>query len=236
MERLRSLKSRRIMNIEATLRALVAVGATRVLWLLVTLSVIALSVILERLLFFWRTRADTDALRSELQRCLAARLSGNIERLRGDGASLEARIIDAGLAARSAPEAEQLMIGEAQLQRLRSEKSLAFLGTLGNNAPFVGLLGTVFGIIGAFQQLDHARGQVTSGLMAQIGEALVSTAVGLLVALPAVATYNAFQRAIQVRLQRGDALGRELVAHLHRTGQNADTGVREAYVKLAVSE
>jgi biopolymer transport protein ExbB len=224
------------MNIEATLKALVALGATWVLWVLVLLSVLALSVILERLVFFWRTRVDVQALRSELRRGLAAHRLADVERLLDDGASLEARILGAGLAARSAPEAEQLMVAEAQLQRLRSEKTLAFLGTLGNNAPFVGLLGTVLGIIGAFQQLEHARGQVTAGLMAQIGEALVSTAVGLLVALPAVAMYNAFQRAIQVRLQRGDALGRELIAHLHRVEQGGDSSVPASGSKLAVGE
>ncbi len=224
------------MNIETTLKALVAFGATWVLWLLVALSVLALSVILERLVFFWRTRVDAGKLRAELKRGLTARRLGDLAQLLGEATSLEARIVGAGLGARSAPEAEQLMLAEAQLQRLRSEKSLAFLGTLGNNAPFVGLLGTVLGIIGAFQQLEHARGQVTSGLMAQIGEALVSTAVGLLVALPAVATYNAFQRAIQVRLQRGDALGRELIAHLHRLEPSGEASVPESGPKRLAGE
>ncbi len=202
------------MNIEATLNGLVALGATWVLWLLLALSVLALAVMLERLVFFLRTRVDTTALRAELNRGLAARELAQVERLLRTSNSLEARIVAAGLGCSSAPEAEQRMAGEAQLQRLRCEQHLAFLGTLGNNAPFVGLLGTVLGIIGAFHQLNQARGQLTAGLMAQIGEALVATAVGLVVALPAVATYNAFQRAIQVRLNRGDALGRELLAHL----------------------
>jgi biopolymer transport protein ExbB len=223
------------MNIEAALKALVALGATWVLWVLIALSVLALSVILERVVFFWRTRVDIEALRSALKRSLFAQRLGDVEQLLRHGTSLEARIVGAGLGAISAAEAEQLMLGEAQLQRLRSEKSLAFLGTLGNNAPFVGLLGTVLGIIGAFQQLDQARGQVTSGLMAQIGEALISTAVGLLVALPAVATYNAFQRAIQIRLQRGDALGRELIAHLHRLALEG-ASVPESGQKLAAGE
>lgn len=223
------------MNIEAALKALVTLGASWVLWVLIALSVVALSVILERLVFFWRTRVDIEALRSALKRGLVAQRPGDVEQLLRHGTSLEARIVGAGLGALSAAEAEQLMLAEAQLQRLRSEKSLAFLGTLGNNAPFVGLLGTVLGIIGAFQQLDQARGQVTSGLMAQIGEALISTAVGLLVALPAVATYNAFQRAIQVRLQRGDALGRELIAHLHRL-EPAGASVPESGRKLAAGE
>jgi biopolymer transport protein ExbB len=223
------------MNIEVALKALVTLGATWVLWVLIALSVLALSVILERLVFFWRTRVDAEALRSELKRGLIAQRLDDVEQLLRGGTSLEARIVGAGIGAVSAPEAEQLMLAEAQLQRLRSEKSLAFLGTLGNNAPFIGLLGTVLGIIGAFQQLDQARGQVTSGLMAQIGEALISTAVGLLVALPAVATYNAFQRAIQVRLQRGDALGRELIAHLHRLEPHG-AGVPESGQKLAAGE
>lgn len=223
------------MNIEVALKALVTLGATWVLWVLIALSVVALSVILERLVFFWRTRTDVEALRSELKRGLLAHRLDDVERVLRGGTSLEVRIVGAGIGALSAPEAEQLMLAEAQLQRLRSEKSLAFLGTLGNNAPFIGLLGTVLGIIGAFQQLDQARGQVTSGLMAQIGEALISTAVGLLVALPAVATYNAFQRAIQVRLQRADALGRELVAHLHRPDPHG-ASVPESGQKLAAGE
>ena len=202
------------MNIEATLNGLVALGATWVLWLLLALSVLAVAVMLERLTFFLRTRVDAAALRVELNRGLASRQLAHVERLLRASNSLEAQIVAAGIGASSAPEAEQRMAAEAQLQRLRSEHNLAFLGTLGNNAPFIGLLGTVLGIIGAFHQLNQARGQITAGLMAQIGEALVATAVGLVVALPAVATYNAFQRSIQVRLNRGDALGRELLAYL----------------------
>ena len=50
--------------------------------------------------------------------------------------------------------------------------------------------------------------------MAEVGEALVATAIGILVALPAVAFFNAFQRVIKARLAQADALGRELIAHL----------------------
>ena len=77
-------------------------------------------------------------------------------------------------------------------ERLRYERGLAFLGTLGNNAPFVGLFGTVLGIIRAFHDLAGNSLQGSQAVMAGIAEALVATAVGLLVALPAVATYNAF--------------------------------------------
>jgi biopolymer transport protein ExbB/TolQ len=98
--------------------------------------------------------------------------------------------------------------------RLAMERNLAFLGTLGNNAPFLGLLGTVIGIVRAFRELAHSKGQVSAALMAEIGEALVATAVGLLVALPAIVLFNVFQRLIRARLGRADALSGEVMAHL----------------------
>jgi biopolymer transport protein ExbB len=76
-------------------------------------------------------------------------------------------------------------------------------------------LGTVIGIIGAFHQLDASAGRLSAGLMAEIGEALIATAVGLVVALPAVATFNLFQRIIRVRLSRASALGREVLAYFY---------------------
>lgn len=203
------------MNINGALQSLVTFGATWVLWLLLGLSALSVAVMIERLIFFLRTSTDSAELRAQLNRCLGQNELAQVKRQLDESSSLEARIVGAGAAATCPEEAEERMAGEAQLQRLRSERNLAFLGTLGNNAPFIGLLGTVLGIIGAFAQLDLAAGQLTTGLMAQIGEALIATAVGLLVALPAVAAYNAFQRTIQVRLNRGDALGRELIAHLH---------------------
>jgi biopolymer transport protein ExbB len=97
---------------------------------------------------------------------------------------------------------------------MHMERNLAFLGTVGNNAPFVGLLGTVIGIIRAFHSLDESQGKITAGLMADIGEALVATAIGILVALPAVAAFNYFQRLIKTRLARGSALGSHIVSYL----------------------
>ncbi len=106
------------------------------------------------------------------------------------------------------------MAGATQLARLQMEKRLAFLGTLGANAPFIGLLGTVIGIVRSFALLEKTAGSMSSGLMAEVGEALVATAIGILVALPAVAFFNAFQRVIKARLARADALGRDVLTHL----------------------
>jgi biopolymer transport protein ExbB len=191
------------------------IGAGWVLWLLIGLSVLSVAIVIERSLFFYHTRINALQFRKQLKSALAAgELELVLNRL-GQSLSLEACVVGAGACASCPAEAEERMAAEAQMQRLLSERYLAFLGTLGNNAPFIGLLGTVIGIIGAFGQLEVSGGQLTAGLMANVGEALVATAVGLLVALPAVAAYNAFQRAIQVRLNRADALGRELIAHMH---------------------
>ena len=106
------------------------------------------------------------------------------------------------------------MRGEQQVARLTMERNLAFLGTLGNNAPFIGLLGTVIGIVRAFRELSRAKGQMSTALMAEIGEALIATAVGLLVALPAIALFNIFQRSIRARSSRAEALSGEVLAYL----------------------
>jgi biopolymer transport protein ExbB len=203
------------MNIQGIFAALVHMGATWVLWLLVLLSVLAVSVILERVVFFWTTKVDVETIRAQLNRAISQEDLRSVRRRLDESPSVEARIVAATIECQSPAEAEERMAAESQLQRLRSEKNLAFLGPLGNNAPFIGLLGTVVGIIGAFAELDASAGRLTTGLMAEIGEALVATAVGLLVALPAVAAFNLFQRAITIRLAQGDALARQFVAHLH---------------------
>ena len=109
------------------------------------------------------------------------------------------------------------------LERRKLERGLAFLGTLGNNAPFVGLFGTVVGVIHAFEELGHAApghgasaaGQVASqAVMASIAEALVATAIGLLVALPAVAAYNYFQRRVNGILAGSEVLSNLVLAYL----------------------
>ena len=129
-------------------------------------------------------------------------------------------MVRAGLADRpgDAVATEQRMMAAATRARLAMERRLAFLGTLGANAPFLGLLGTVVGIVRSFRALDVSGGKVSAGLMAEVGEALVATAIGILVALPAVAAFNAFQRVIKVRLARAEALGRTVLAAFRPEG------------------
>lgn len=201
------------MDIEQALNAFTMLGARWVLLALLALSVAGATVAIERAVFFVTSRDDVPQLQLELRRLLARGELVRAQRRLEESPSFEARIAAAGLGARGAGSAEERMAGESALARLRMEASLTYLGTLGNNAPFVGLLGTVIGIIGAFHELGAGVGQVSAGLMAEIGEALVATAVGLVVALPAVAAYNLYQRLIKTRLGRADALGREVLAY-----------------------
>jgi len=204
------------MNIQERLTAFAMLGATWVMWLLVVLSIIGLAIVLERAYYLITSRDDIRALKNDLLRLLQ---SGDVEGARkrlARSRSFEARVAAAGLLSvdEGAASAEQRIESESKLAKVQMERNLAFLGTVGNNAPFVGLLGTVIGVIRAFHSLDQSAGQITSGLMSQIGEALVATAIGILVALPAVAFFNFFQRVIRTRLARADALGGDVLAFM----------------------
>lgn len=203
------------MNIDLIFGKIADLGATWVLWALLALSVAGLAIIVERAVCFWTTRDDIPSLSAELARLISGGHWQKAEKLLSESPSFEAKVALAALGHEDPASADQLMLGESQNARLELERYLPFLGTVGSNAPFVGLLGTVVGIIGAFQKLDQSRGAWTDGLMSEIGEALIATAVGLLVALPAIAAFNVFRSVVQTRLTRADALRRVVLGQLH---------------------
>ena len=197
--------------------------ASWVMWILIVLSVASVLVTVERALFFRSIRDDIRELSGELDGLLrAGRHREALERL-SRSPSAEAAAAAAGL--RSADlgpvAAEKSVAGALALERSRMERGLAFLGTLGNNAPFIGLLGTVIGIVEAFDVLGRpealsATGSLApQGIMSSIAEALVATAVGLFVAIPAVAAFNYFQRRIATIMARSEALTNVVLAHLN---------------------
>jgi biopolymer transport protein ExbB len=207
------------MDIQQRLTAFALLGATWVMWLLIGISVVSIAIMLERAYFFLSTRDDVDKLRRDLVDLLRKGDWPAARKRLESSKSLEASVALAGLDAANdgAASATERIAGEEKIAKLVMEKNLAFLGTVGNNAPFVGLLGTVIGIIRSFHSLNESQGKITAGLMADIGEALVATAIGILVALPAVAAFNYFQRVIKARLSRGAALGSDVVSHLLST-------------------
>jgi biopolymer transport protein ExbB len=202
------------MDIIERLLAISHYGSRWVLWLLIALSIAAFAVVIERAVLFFSSRDDTVRLRLELRRLLRDHDLELARRRLEESPSFEARVAVAGLDAEGVASAEERMQGESELCKLSMEKNLALLGTLGNNAPFIGLLGTVIGIVRSFRELQSSSGQVSAGLMSEIGEALVSTAIGLLVALPAVAAFNLFQRVIRARMGRANVLAHEILAFM----------------------
>lgn len=193
-------------------------GAEWVMWLLLALSVASVYIMIDRLWFFAKRRVDIGAL--------ARALDGALEVDDRDGAlsvalarpSMEGRVIAAGIRAMDkGPESvEEVVRGALVTERVAYDRYLPFLGTLGNNAPFIGLFGTVLGIINAFGQLSElAQGaDRASAIMGDIAEALVATAIGLFVAIPAVIAYNYFKGIIKSRASHTDALTRVLLAHM----------------------
>lgn len=204
------------MDIQERLTAFAMLGAEWVMWLLIVLSVVCVAIILERAYYFFSSKDDARALQAALRAKLKKGDADGAAAALKKSSSFEARVALAALEiVPSGPAAvEERIRGERVVAKAEMERNLAFLGTVGNNAPFVGLLGTVIGIIQAFAALNDSQGQVTTGLMATVGEALVATAIGILVALPAVGAYNFYQRLIKGRLVWADALGSDVLVHL----------------------
>jgi biopolymer transport protein ExbB len=207
------------MNIvERSKDILLDVGAAPILYLMIALSVVSIAVILERAWFFFISAEDLTRLASALEEKLTAGDLAGAHELTADSRSIESAIVRAGLASgeRGAKAASAAMASATAIGRLRLERRLSFLGTLGNNAPFVGLLGTVIGIVQAFNELERAGlgGSASSDIMGAIAEALVATAIGLAVAIPAVAAFNYFQRRIRTTLGNAEALEHIILSHL----------------------
>jgi len=194
-----------------------------VLALLLLASVVSVAVMIERWRAFRSAGADTETL----VRALSARLdagdvAGALVVARG-AAGLEGRVAAAGLERWAmGPEAVEDVMAAALIgERLALEKRLIILGTMGNNAPFVGLFGTVLGIIKSFNDLAVTGSSGVSVVMAGISAALVATAFGILVAIPAVMANNYFNTRLEEMAASSDRVSRLLLAHLRGAAPSA---------------
>jgi biopolymer transport protein ExbB len=191
-------------------------GAEWVLWLLVALSLACVAVSLERAVYLLRDGTDRRGLAEAVNGFFATgsvpEFRDRLSRLRG----FEARVLSSGVevADRGPDAVEKAMIGTTVAERLRMERGLLLLGTVGSNAPFLGLFGTVLGIIQAFHDLSIDSADATKAVMAGISEALVATAVGLIVAIPAVVMFNLFGRWVRNRLGVSESLAEQVIARI----------------------
>ncbi len=201
-------------------------GAEWVMWLLVALSVFSVYVMIERALALRAARRSDAAVRKPVMEALEA---GDLAAARaatkgaeGPGGRLLAEMFRYDR--RDHATLEALLDAARPHEKLRLERNLSYLGTVGANAPFVGLFGTVLGIIKAFHDLAEAGikpgGDSTAVVMAGISEALVATAIGLMVAIPAVVAYNALQRRVKALMAEAEALAGAAVGLLPSNGTN----------------
>jgi biopolymer transport protein ExbB len=214
------------MHITEKFLSFTMLGAEWVLWLLIGLSVVSLAIMIERGWFFMKHGFDLDSVAAELKRLLKAGKITEARNLLKDNDAIEAKVIAAGLAEveHGADAVAESMLATKAKERLRLERNLAILGTLGNNTPFIGLFGTVLGIIKASKDLaatTSAGGQAASAVMNGVFEALIATAVGLMVAIPAVIGYNYFQRRVRASVGRVDSLAHLVLAVLR--GEDTST-------------
>jgi biopolymer transport protein TolQ len=121
--------------------------------------------------------------------------------------------------------AEQLLEGARRAMRVvqmreldRLERSLAMLATVGSTSPYVGLFGTVWGIMSAFHNLGNAQTATLAAVAPGIAEALIATAVGLFAAIPAVVAYNRFSEQVSRLELRFDTFVEEFSTILQRHG------------------
>ncbi len=210
-------------------------GAEWVLYLLVGLSLLSITLIAERWLFYRSAGRGLDDFRTQLRNAAGnAAWSDalNTARARQASSAADSPDLEAGMAvallehstgaqgegstrSKDVEVLEQLARDAIMRNRITWDRNLSILATIGSNAPFVGLFGTVLGIIKAFHDLSQqAQAGAASGVTAGISEALVATAVGIMVAIPAVVAYNLFQRRVRNAAARAEALKSYLIGKI----------------------
>ena len=192
-------------------------GSSWVMYLLLGLSVFSIATMIERWVFFRRRSDDVDELGERLIELLDHGDRAGAAALLKQSRSVEAAALMPGLRYIDRhPDAVADAIAAQMIRERRDlERGSTLLGTLGNNAPFIGLLGTVIGVIIAFHQLGTSQSSASMGaVMGGIAEALVATGVGLFVAIPAVVAYNIIQKAITDIEDNVAAITKDLTALL----------------------
>lgn len=202
-------------------------GANWVLWVLVLMSIASVAIMIERWMFYRGLSGQDAGLVKPLNDALGdddvERAEGLVKNITSPGARMVATMLEGG---KKGANALRARINAARpAEQIRLERNLAFLGTVGANAPFIGLFGTVLEILRVFNLLGEQgvqTGEEAKDIMAGISEALVATAIGLLVAIPAVIIYNTFQRRVKRLMSEADGLTNMALAQLTAETEGQD--------------
>lgn len=209
--------------VERTKGLMLEAGSEWVMWLLIGLSIASIAVIVERILALRSLRVDLEKLRHELVHGLRQGGFGTarsvLSKYRHPAAMVALRGIDGDESTANPEQVKEAMSAESIAQRRILERRFSFLATLGANAPFIGLFGTVVGILQAFDALGKgavgtASAVAPQAVMSSISEALVATAIGLAVAIPAVFAYNMLERTVKAALDDAEIVALEVLSYL----------------------
>jgi biopolymer transport protein ExbB/TolQ len=209
------------------------VGSEWVLWILLLINFISVATIVDRILYLRRTKIDGEALGSQLDQLMRAGDLRGAWTLVSESEAIECVVVAAGLAAltRGAQACSEAMLSAKARIRPLVESRLNILATIGSNAPYVGLLGTVLGIIKAAHDMTGGGDQAAASanaVMAGVFEALIATAFGLFVAIPAVIAYNIFQRRVKQTLAQTDSLAHQVLATIRQDRRPANPSTPQA--------
>ena len=191
-----------------------------ILVLLVLLEVAVVAVFIWRLRSLSRAKGDSTKWVRSLTQNMTQSGPGIIGAEGGDTTTVTGRMVKTGLDNwELAPEAlEKVFEAQESMEKRGLDRGLSFLGTVGANAPFLGLTGTVIGILVAFDRFAASGGKGSSEVMVAISHALVATAIGLLVAIPAVVCYNILRNRSKVILEQSREVQALILArNLHKT-------------------
>lgn len=191
-----------------TLFKIADASAKGILYFMGVLSIVSVAIMVERYFSLRKVGTLSNGMATQFRKLIGDENIDQVETLSKDHASLEGRALGHGLnfvKNHGADGLDELFSSIKTTEKPLLERNLSVLGTIASNAPYVGLLGTVMGIMKAFNDLAVAPGQGNEVVMAGIGHALVSTAIGLAVAIPAVVAFNLFNKKVSLVLNNIDA-------------------------------
>jgi biopolymer transport protein ExbB len=199
------------------------IGAEWVLWVLLILSFISVGIIVDRLLFYRSNLEEDEQLNNQLPEFLRAGDIKGAWELASASDSVAGKVLTAGLQTmrRGADACSEAMQSAKSRFKGLLDARLSVLGTIGSNAPFIGLLGTVLGVIKSANDLKSTN---PDSLMTGVFQALIATAVGLFVAIPAVIAYNFFQRKVRTAVSQIDSLAHLVLANVHAAEHRGTAG------------
>lgn len=213
------------MDIGGFLQTIIAGGPA--MWILLLLSIIAIAIVIERLLFFASQHSDSKGLLRALgQKIAASDLPGAIKVCQQNKGMLP-KILEFGLKRGEKNRADITdALSIALMEHLNTlERNLGIIGTIAVISPFVGLFGTVLGIIRAFQDIALKGNSTPAVVAAGVSEALITTAAGLFVAVVSVIFFNYFKSRIKSYNQEMIVAANQLaeMLHFHNTGSPIPT-------------